>query len=411
MSNCARIDGANVCIDTMFFCFVLYKQANTKTMNPRSLLSLAKRRGSRHLKTKINGRAWNGRGKHVICKQELVDHMKHNYGLSLPSNANKLSHVALMSLIDGIIYIQRSHRQRRRKWDNAICPFTQSPPEEPVYIRVNSLGYRRAFTLESLANYLLLTGKAKDPIDGEPFSSEALCAIDRACIVAKISLPGLVSAITSDEKKLEFKRNRDDDAFISELEEHMNVAVYNMCFDIQNFEGDIQFMLQSDYRSFYDIKRHAESYNRIRPVAIWIDIAINNLPDHLEHPEELAYAHAYLWRLKRQCQDVQVVPQPELPLGAFDDDDDIYEDADDNPNDEDIDYNDQNGIDPHEHLEPLVEALRSLGRFAPLRFIREPPAYNNSSPTPSSIERFMEEMFFGVSSLFFSGIPRTSDTN
>ena len=198
------------------------------------------------------------RRKVTMTKAEIADrfapHLHHEYNA-----IKRVKKVLLVSLLHFAQEMQRvvySHAYRSAQFDNEDCIFTLEPITHPYFVRTNSSGYRRAFSLHDLVNYITSTGAIVDPVDKEQFTKSEFAAIDEQIQTLHLDLP-FVSDVRTDSKQLEYKQQRDLDEDIDFYSEQLTYIFQGVVYDITMCVDGLDFLLQSSYHSFNEFNRLA----------------------------------------------------------------------------------------------------------------------------------------------------------
>lgn len=238
-------------------------------------------------------------------------------------------------LVNRLVYlrhvrrIQRIYRERRhRRADNDTCPITLEPLVQPMFVRRNiAKTYRRGFSLRAIAEYIVSTGKLLDPCDKEPFSMSDLKSMQELCTKNNIVLTEQLILIPTEAKQLAYKRQRESDVYYDTVGESLVEDLLDLCYDVRHSES-LSFMIQDEYRSFYDFTRHCRNMVRGRGIERLSD-EMRDMEHYIAEPnvtteEQRLYVRTFMLRtLETMSNPFIHVDEPELPYGSFPGDDDM----------------------------------------------------------------------------------------
>jgi len=326
---------------------ILSVDTNEEKKTDMNLLLIAKTRGTAHLPSVVAGQQWQGRGPGYHTRKTLVEIVTVLYpGSTLPKSMVKRQ---LVALIDSHQHLVAPPAQVPVP-ANEDCPFTQETLVAPVFVRTSSTGYHRGFSLEALADYLLSTGKAVDPIDREPIHQADLMRIDQQLRENGIH-KGSVSAITSEQALLKYREAREQEETIEILRDCMDDVVDVIIADMRIFTQPPVAIVQSDFRSLYEYRRNARLLARrsVGEMFKFTTEAIAKCNDATLTDWARGYATSFLQQVAGEVME-HTETLPTMPLGSFIDDSQYVDDHDD-------DWDHGSSTELQANLVPLIERI------------------------------------------------------
>jgi hypothetical protein len=218
---------------------------------------------------RIKGRLWKGRGGRFLSRAKLLKLTKSIYrGEHIPTSLTKAQLVALINIHTQILKVQRKFKvsvkgkKLRPYCNNEVCAITLEPIKHPVFTRITSSGYRRAYSLVEFADYLISSGKTVDPLDKEPLTDKQLKWIDDKLVKIGVKRDQKVANISSEYMQRVYHEQRERDEQIEILHDCIIDDFADLCNDVQNRTNALQFLLQTDYASFAEFRNNARSLKR-----------------------------------------------------------------------------------------------------------------------------------------------------
>ena len=258
-----------------------------------NLTKIAKTRAYSGLPVYVKGIVWE-----KTTKKKLMVNVRLAFKQRVPKSLTKRQLAALLALHSGVSAVQNNFRRKRmanqtKSYDNDVCPFTLEKPYPPVFVRTNGSGYKRAYTLEMLADYFLYTGKCMDPVDKEIFSQNDLVRLD-----TELQLHGIhrdsVAVITTQERQDVYRLERENAEQIDILVDQMQEDMFRICEAVS--VNGVMTITQDDFRCFYSFRQHvAILYNKdhrrceIEVTSTTAKLKDKECIDYIENVQELAY--------------------------------------------------------------------------------------------------------------------------
>jgi hypothetical protein len=220
----------------------------------------------------IDGMPWNQPWKHdltPLTKRQLVAMCC----LYVPYNSKirkmtKAQIVCLITVLTKIKKIQRRVRKKQRMkramnpvCENNKCFFTQDEFDKPVFVRTNSTGYKRGFSVDILVSYLHSCGKVFDPVDKEPFTKYELGQIDTMIDDFKLDNKHVSILLTEESKNAYSEAKRQREA-IHIIQEDIRADAAYFHIDMTRVDN-FNFVCFNDYNSFCDFRSGCMSLCRI----------------------------------------------------------------------------------------------------------------------------------------------------
>ena len=243
----------------LFLLLLIIQRKRFVTAMIINLTKIAKTRASGSLPVCVKGVVWE-----KSTKKKLTVSVRHAFNRRVPKSLTKRQLAALLALHSGVSALQNNFRRKRianqtKLYDNDICPFTLERPCPPVFIRTNGSGYRRAYTMDMLVDYFLLTGKCVDPVDKEIFNQNDLVRLDK-----ELQLHGIhrdsVAVITTQERQDAYRSERENAEQISILVDQVQEDMSHIC-EVVSVNGVM--ITQADFGCFHSFRRHvAILYNK-----------------------------------------------------------------------------------------------------------------------------------------------------
>ena len=222
------------------------------------VIEACRQRGLHHLPDLVDGKHWRGRGGiDTLSRAELAEKVYQVFHAHVPSWLSKAQLVAALEFKRRIISTPGDG------YDNTMCPLTQEDLEDPVFVRVTSSGYRRGFSLESIADYFLSSGSVLDPVDREPFTQDDLVRMDAALKVHGIERKS-VANITSDAEQQRYREQRESEEIAELLEDAIREVFPVVARDIlalHRIKANTSGARRS-YRSIYTFRKYCHACAR-----------------------------------------------------------------------------------------------------------------------------------------------------
>lgn len=164
----------------------------------------------------INGFFWRGRGKtrgNTLTKRSLLRIARAKYKCAFVHGRMTKRQIVASTVLQRLVTrlsTQRLQTLQSSNWQNDVCPFTLEPLSETnnVFVRKSASGYRRGFSLDSLVQWIISTGEARDPCDKELFSARDVWLLDTMVSRHNIDVPYSVEHACSRKRREELRQAR-----------------------------------------------------------------------------------------------------------------------------------------------------------------------------------------------------------
>jgi hypothetical protein len=197
---------------------------------------------------------------HVLSKDDLTKLVSNCVKAKPPTQLNKASLARAVVMTRGFRMLQRRFRRQRaerkakallrrrirRKPRNRDCPITLEPLKRPVFVHVSETGYPRGYSLESLIQGILVTGKATDPITRVEYNAVELKRMDREAKQAGLQVGSAWAAIHDPERRREYEQAR----LREEMKDVCEFVIYDVYGEITEVLGQARVTARLAAESF-----------------------------------------------------------------------------------------------------------------------------------------------------------------